>query len=93
MWVGYHWGGVLGTALGAGTGSQTIEARHAQWEAGSISHFVSKRFLFFIPSARPGPVQDQLGLFNFIFNLDVNLNLGKGGLSRPGQAMAGPGRP
>ena len=27
-----HWYGVLGTAPGTGTGSQTIEARHSQWQ-------------------------------------------------------------
>ena len=31
-WVGYHWTGILGTAPGTGTGSQTLEARHSQWE-------------------------------------------------------------
>ena len=28
-----HWYGILGTAPGTGTGSQTIEARHSDWEA------------------------------------------------------------
>ena len=32
MLMGGHWYGVLGTAPGTGTGSQTIEARHSDWE-------------------------------------------------------------
>jgi hypothetical protein len=30
--VAGHWYGILGTAPGTGTGSQTIEARHSQWQ-------------------------------------------------------------
>ncbi len=32
VWFGGHWIGVLGTAPGSGSGSQTLEARHSQWE-------------------------------------------------------------
>ena len=33
MYMPGHWIGIFGTAAGSGTGSLTIEARHAQWEA------------------------------------------------------------
>lgn len=32
MWTAGHWYGILGTVPGTGSGTLTLEARHAQWE-------------------------------------------------------------